>query len=135
MVNNTKQDEENDEDYDDEAQLTYNEKAKNLVMGVPSNDFSHLYSEAVINYTEGLDDDDFEELDCVTLMESIAEIHAEFFAEYILDKTLNKEDSEKIFASFNKSFNFYHLQNILNALDAGCTIDQYLNNDCKLDDN
>lgn len=111
------------------VQLTYNQRAKNLVMEVPDDDFSNIYKEAVTNYTDVFDEQSLAKLDCLTLMENCAEIHAQFFAEYILQKILGEDDAEAILEGFsNSAFNFEHLQDILNQLDAGATVDELLEN-------
>lgn len=109
------------------VQLTYNQRAKNLVMEVPDDDFAYIYKEAVTNYTDVLDEQSLAKLDCLTLMKKCAEIHAQFFAEYILKKILGEYAAEHILEGFsNSEFNFQYLQNILNQLDAGATVDQLL---------
>jgi hypothetical protein len=113
----------------EEVELNYNQRAKNLVMDVPDDDFSFIYKEAVTNYTDVLDEQSLAKLDCLTLMENCAEIHAQFFAEYILQKILGEDDAEAILEGFsNSAFNFEHLQDILNQLDAGATVDELLEN-------
>lgn len=110
-------------------ELTYNQRAKNLVMEVPDDDFAYIYKEAVTNYTDVFDEQSLAKLDCLTLMENCAEIHAQFFAEYILQKILGEDDAEAILEGFsNSAFNFEHLQDILNQLDAGATVDELLEN-------
>lgn len=109
------------------VELTYNQRAKNLIMEVPDEDFSYIYKEAVTNYTDVLREKDWEEIDSLTLMQGCAEVHSQFFAEYILQKLFGEEDAEQILEGFHSTaFNFEHLQEILNELDAGGTIDQFL---------
>jgi hypothetical protein len=118
-----------------QEELTYNQRAKNLLMEVPGDDFSEIYKEAVTNYTEVLDEQSLDELDCLTLMKNCAEIHDQFFAEYILQKILGEDDAEAILEGFsNTEFNFQHLQDILNQLDDGATVDDLLEDEDDEDD-
>lgn len=113
------------------GQLTYNQRAMNLVLEVPENDISNIYAEVVNSCFELVDDEYMETSDCLSLMEMCADVHAKMFAEYILYKIFGDEAAGDLWDDVSRITEFLpeHLQNILDEVDGGRTVDQILNGD------
>jgi len=110
------------------VEKTYNQKAKEALLDVSKKDFWFIYKNAVMSSNGLLPDGVVEEIDCMSLMNIYAEEHNGLFAEYILCGILTDEDFNKLLnSSVSRECSYAeHLQFILNALDAGSTVDQIL---------